>query len=175
MRQAGLWYTSSQYCNTVQFTANCRYLQVTDQSVSYYTFVMLIVCFQPIRKLLPFCTVDSLPFNQSESYYTSFTVDSLLFNQSESYYTFCTVAQPISELLHLFFYCLHVQEEHMLHYFAFIALLLMTMDCDIVIMISLCWPCRSGCWCGNFITHFHWHHYSCLCCSTKRPSTADSR
>ena len=30
------------------------------------------------------------------------TVDSLFFNQSESYYTFCTVAQRISELLHFF-------------------------------------------------------------------------
>ena len=80
---------------------------VTDQSLSYYT-----------------CTVDSLFFNQSESYYTFsllmvcfstnqraitlfhcwwsvfqpirellhfFTVDGLFFNQSESYYTFCTV------------------------------------------------------------------------------------
>ena len=54
-----------------------------------------------------FCTVESLLFNQSESYYTvaepisellhSCTVDSLFFNQLESYYT---VAEPISELLH---------------------------------------------------------------------------
>ena len=61
--------------------------------MSYYTFALLNV-FQPIRELLHFLTVDSL-----------------FFNQSESYYTFCTVVQPISELLH-FFHCLHVQEKH---------------------------------------------------------------
>ena len=33
-------------------TANCCYLQVTDQSVSYYTFSLLTVCFQPISELL---------------------------------------------------------------------------------------------------------------------------
>ena len=27
------------------FTANCCYLQVTDQTVSYYTFALLTVCF----------------------------------------------------------------------------------------------------------------------------------
>ena len=29
-----------------------KLLKVTDQSVSYYTFALLAVCFQPIRELL---------------------------------------------------------------------------------------------------------------------------
>ena len=52
------------------------------------------------------------------------TVDSLFFNQLESYYTSCTVAQSISEL-YIFLHCLHVQENMLQHYLAFIALLLM--------------------------------------------------
>ena len=80
------------------FTANCCHdLQVTDQSVSYYTFAHL---FMPISEQLHFCTVDSLFLNQSVSYYTF----SLLLSQSMSYYTFLhcskTCCNTIWHLLH---------------------------------------------------------------------------
>ena len=79
------------------FTANCCHdLQVTDQSVSYYTFAHL---FMPINEQLHFCTVDSLFLNQSVSYYTF----SLLLSQSMNYYTF----------LH----CSHVQNKNIIYYF----------------------------------------------------------
>ena len=83
--------------------SKCWYLQVTDQSVSYYTFSLLTVCFQPIRELLHFFTVAQ-------------PIRELLH--------FFIVAQPISELLH-FFHCWHVQEQH---YMAFISLLLMGLN-----------------------------------------------
>ena len=91
--------------STSDSTANCWYWQVTDQSESY---------------LIHLFTVDSLFFNQSESYYTF----SLLLSQSVSYYTFFTV---------------YMYKKNMLqHYLAFISLLLMclNMDCDIVIWLN---------------------------------------
>ena len=54
-----------------KFTANCWYLQVTDQSVSYYTFSLLTVCFSTNQRAI---TLFSLLLRQSVSYYTFFTV-----------------------------------------------------------------------------------------------------
>ena len=55
---------------TYKFTANCWYLQVTDQSLSYYTFALLTVCFSTNQTAITLFHVDNLFFNQSESYYT---------------------------------------------------------------------------------------------------------
>ena len=75
---------------------------------------ILLLCwqsvFQPIRELLHLCTVDSLFFNQSESYYT-FALLTVCFSTNQRGITLFTVAQPISKLLH-FFHCLYVHEKH---------------------------------------------------------------
>ena len=78
----------SEWLLIAQGEAECNYAN--------HAYILLVYNLQqiashwPISELLHLCTVDSL-----------------FFNQLESYYTFCTAAQPISELLHF----LHVQEK----------------------------------------------------------------
>ena len=40
------------YSTSDSLTANCWYLQVTDQSVSYYTFSLLTVCFSTNQRAI---------------------------------------------------------------------------------------------------------------------------
>ena len=60
------------------------YLQVTDQSVSYYTFALLTVCFSAI-------TLFALLFSQSVSYYTFFTVYMYKKNMLQHYLAFISL------------------------------------------------------------------------------------
>ena len=89
-------------------------LQVTDQSVSYYTFALLTA---------------SLFFNQSESYCTFV----LLLSQSMSYYTF---------LHYLHVQEKHFCNIIILAFIALL-LMGLTMDCDIVIWLQSLYKSRK--------------------------------
>ena len=86
-----------------------------------------------ISELLHFCSVDSLFFNQSESYYMFFTIESLFSTNQRAITLFhcCSANQWANTLFH----CLHVQEVHVATLFRIYFTVVNGMDCDTVIWL----------------------------------------